>query len=426
MRFKLTTAYWGMLDQAVYSMTSLGLALFIARNADAHEFGAYGVVFAIATILVTIVRAQFVMPYMMDFGRSKHHNMLGLSSHAGAISAVLVSALTLALASLISLLFLDRAYVTLVFSFSFLVPCILIQDAVRYVVLNECGTKRLACIDVVWAGIQFGLIVSIHALGDPTVPTQIVVWGLSAILSVSCAPKRLLYQLSWSEARSFISRNGRTGINLAVESIAASASQYIAILLLGIIGSLTAVGGIRATQVMLGPLGVFSQGIILSVSAIIIGLGAENKRELRKYAAGISVLVFGVSIIYILLVSLVPPEFGRKILGENWMMGDGLLWPMGIAQAASGVTLGAMLGFRALQISRQTMVLRLLLLPVGPGAVIVGYKAAETAGAAIGLMVASIVAALAVWSLFFRSTRRQDESKVEARTTTGAPALNDY
>ncbi|QYB02806.1 hypothetical protein I1A62_37415 [Rhodococcus sp. USK10] len=427
MLVKLKSAFWGLLDQGVYSLTSLGLAFFIARNANPDEFGSYGVVFAIATILITIERAQFVMPYMMDFGRSKlSSNMPGPRLRAGAATAVLISGVALASIACLSLVFIGSEYVSLVLAFSFLIPCILLQDVVRYVVLNECGIKRVLSIDVVWAGVQFGLLLWLHAVGDPTVPTQVVVWALSALLSVFCAPRAIWSRWSCSDMRIFISRNGRTGMNLAVESIAASASQYIAILVLSMVGSLTAVGGIRAIQVVLGPLGVFSQGIILSVSTVLIGLGADRKRDVRHYAATISGVVFGISILYIVLVSVIPPHWGRLVLGENWVLGHGLVWPMGIAQAASGVTLGAMLGFRALQISRQTMVVRLALLPVGPAAVIVGYKVADTLGAAVGLMVASIVAALAVWWLFLRSTRLRSEEPVESSVHTGSPGLRDF
>ncbi|MGW5321824.1 hypothetical protein [Rhodococcus pyridinivorans] len=413
MRKIFGTASWGLLDQGLYSAAGFILAIAIGRHASLLEFGTYGILFAVVTLCVTIWRAFFVMPYMMSYGQKKEARVITLELRSGMLAAVSCSVAALsAMGVVVSILFFASQSLLLV-SLAVTLPCVLFQDAVRYVVLNEYGARRLAVVDFVWVFIQVALLVLLELISQPTLVAQMFIWGFSCFVSVLACPGSVWRSWSVQNARRFLREHRRSGSHLAVESFATSGGNSVAFFLLGAVGQNAVVGGMRATQVLLGPLGVVSQGLLVSLTPGVLRIPANERCRIRNHALLISGLVGAFSAAYLILALFIPHWAGKALFGDSWSLGRELLIPLGLSQILTGVALGAVVGFRAFGVTRDTMLLRLILFPLTPTLTLGGLLMSGALGAALGLLLASVISVFAIWALFLVHSFRTDSAKEE-------------
>lgn len=396
---RVSNAVYGVLDQGVLSAGTLLLAVVIARTSTVAEFGAYGVVFTVYTLLITVYRSMFVMPYMLESGAVGGTARSSDLRH-GVISTSFLAACALFLTGALAASMVSHEIGTALFGLCIAAPVLLFQDCLRYVVLHENGIRRVLVIDSVWVGCQVAAQFVAVASGNTSLFLQLTIWGVTGGISLLAVPRMTWARPTVRVVRSFIRRSVKHGKNLVLEAIMTSGSQYLSILVLSSVAGLILMAEIRASQLMLGPLVVVSQGLLTSLLPSVIRIGTHDLRRLRNIC-----LMFGVGLFVVIasfagLLHLVPATVGSHLLGQSWASAFALLWPLALAQAFGGLSLGATLGYRGLGLSKETSVIRTVVFPLTPIAMFSGYALFDGTGAAFGLTLASGITAAILWIHF--------------------------
>ncbi|MDV7991224.1 hypothetical protein [Rhodococcus sp. IEGM 1374] len=396
---KASKAVYGVLDQGVLSAGTFLLAVVIARTSTVEEFGAYGVIFTIFTLLITVYRSMFVMPYLLESGAAGE----GAPSHSlrqGMISTSFVAAVVLFCIGAVSAAIVPGQLGIALLGLAIAAPILLFQDCLRYVVLHENGIRRVLVVDTVWVGSQAcGQAIAV-ASGNASLFVQLVIWGATGGISLIAVPLITWARPTARVVLSFTRRALVHGKNLVLEAVMTSGSQYLSILALSSVAGLVLIAEVRASQLLLGPLVVVSQGLLTSLLPGIIKIGSGDVRRLKRIclAFGAGLFIFVVS--FAGLLHLVPASVGSQFLGQSWASAFTLLWPLALAQAFGGLALGATLGYRGLGLSKETSVIRTLVFPLTPIAMFAGYALFDGRGAAFGLALASGITAAILWSHF--------------------------
>ncbi|MBY6349123.1 hypothetical protein [Rhodococcoides corynebacterioides] len=389
---KFGSAFWGVLDQGLYSFNALVLAIAVGREASPTAFGAYGVAFTVFTLAITASRAMLVMPFMMEKSRVSNRSVdtAGVLGLTVAVSGLFGS--TLFVAALFFNGSLRPALATMAISGAF----VIFQDVLRYVTLSAYSMRRVCTIDSTWLSLNVLLQLALLLLDTRSVGMHIGAWGVSVLASFAVVPKRVWQIPSRTIVCRYFRQNFSHARNLVIEAVGTSGSQYVATLGLSIYMGLTFAGEVRAAQVLLGPLVVASQGLLMAALPSVLRANGTRKQVLTN-SARFSVLLFCFAIFYFAVLVAFPDALGAALFGGTWTIAQNLLLPLAISQALGAFALGATLAFRAFDITAATMELRLWLFPLAPSLGLAGAILGSNLGAAIGLAAASLIASIGLW-----------------------------
>jgi hypothetical protein len=183
-----------------------------------------------------------------------------------------------------------------------------------------------------------------------------------------------------------------------MEWLVATGSGQATLLALGLVAGLVALGAIRGSQVLFGPVGVLFGGAYLALGAEGARLRGRPRRLLRLMEVA-SVVLFLTGAISVMAAALAPPRLGHVIFGATWDTTRQVIVPVGISLLGNCVAAGGLVGLRALAAARASLRARLLGLPIAVlGPVVGGFWGAR--GFAIGLAVSSWAAAAIWWKQF--------------------------
>jgi O-antigen/teichoic acid export membrane protein len=398
---------WAVLDQGALSATNFAVAVAAAHVTATREFGAYGIVVTSYSLAITVSRAFVVMPFLMSMTDARDDLTRASWRRQGLATAVVVGVAMLLLLLCAGILvggLLGDWLVVL----SLVAPLLILQDCARYVVFTSRGSGALFAMDTAWLVLNVTLQLVVVKLDLPG-EYCVLAWGTSSVVCLLFV-RRGDWALSvWPHFKAFVSGSGIRGIELTGEAIATSGSQNIANYVIVALSGLYVAGQFRASQVLLGPAMVASQGLVLAVTPAVLAAGKQGRDHLLRAVLLLAAVLMAFAIGSAGLMYLVPQSWGEAVLAQAWVAGQELLWPVAVILALSSFATCVLLGFRGLGITRETMLARIYLFPVAPICAAVGFLLTGTAhGAAIGLVVSALAAAIALFTLFVRGWSTQD------------------
>jgi hypothetical protein len=390
---------WGIFDQGVSSAGNLLLTIAAARAASVSAFGAFTLVLATHYIVLTSSRAFVSMPLMMTKARTPEElKRLAQGSVSVATTiGVLASAVSLCVGLIaggpIGVGFLVYAVIC---------PMVLLQDSLRIALQVIKGPKHTAINDTIWTCVQ--VIVFLPAmlqLWSVSTFGYLAIWGLSAGVAAIVALLILRILPIWGVGIRFVREHRTTGSALLLEGLAASGGSQLAWYALAAVASLEVVGHLQAAQVVFGPVSIVLNGVLLVAVPVAVQIASRSHSALWRTCLGGGIAMAFVAVLGTIAASLIPQSVGHAILGASWV-GAILIIPTGLAVAANAMTLGAMIGYRAIGVAIQTMWLQILWLPMTALGAIGGYWLYGTPGAAYGMALTSAVFAGLIWQQLHR------------------------
>jgi hypothetical protein len=393
---------WGVGDQALSSLTNMGLNVMVARQVSPAQFGAFSLFFAFYLFALNASRALTTEPLAVRFSAADRHEWRrGTAAAAGV--AVTIGTAAGALCLLIALA-LRGPWMTSLVALGFMMPGLLLQDCYRFAFFTAGRGLQSFLNDLTWAIVLFPALFVVHR----SVPWFVFVWGAAATVAAAVgalqaqtlpAPGRV--RSWWREQQDlaprflimFVARNGATQL-----------STYAVAALVG----LAAAGRLRAAQVLLGPLTVLFLGVRLIGVPEGVRLLHRSHRQLHRGMFIVSVVLAVSALMWGGALLLIPSRIGVQILGRSWGPARGIVLPVAIAMAGSGYQTGAVVGMRALAAARRGMRTQLVegtmtFLGVSVGAVLGG-----AIGAAYGLALAYLLEAGLWWWQFGRALATPD------------------
>ena len=310
---------WGLGDQAINSLSSLVLAVMVARESTPEHVGAWAIGYAVYTFVLTITRSSISTTAIISVegvtvGESS--DVRRNPSDIQAVSAAVHSALIVTLLSVPAGLLLGGILGSYLVIFGLAIPFLIWQDSMRYVTIRRGRLRQTTIVDFVWLGLQILFGLGLYAaVEDGRMIT--VGWVLASVVSIGVASFFVSPILKFGAAKDFV-RIHRTTIGaLLAESSLAAGIANLQPAVLGLVIGLAATGYFRGALSLLGVAGAVVMGLtpIATVEAVrLIREGRSVSGLLWTWIAGIAVLGGGVTVV----VGLIPDSWGAALLGETW------------------------------------------------------------------------------------------------------------
>lgn len=338
------TLPWVVADQAVFSASSLVLAISVARDTTPAQFGAFGIAYMVYTVLLGAVLA-FTAEVVMVRGATRSprdlHRMLRDASGTAVVAGL---GCTIA-AGLLAIL--DNGGASTAVAMLVPAPLLFLQAVWRLAFVALARPLAALGNDLVWATLLVVGLVLTPSFGTDRATAIVWVWSGAGALCGVLAALQARCQPNLSAAWRWTLTHGRAGWRYAGEFLAVYGAAQGVLISVGLFAGLAESGGYRGAQLLFGPVQVALNALRIAAMPFFAKARAAGNGHLlwrRGLMAGVAatfvVLLWGGAIIAL------PDTVGRQLLGSSWSLTHGILLPMLCAQAMTAFGLGALLLLR--------------------------------------------------------------------------------
>jgi O-antigen/teichoic acid export membrane protein len=350
---------WGLMDQAVSSLTNVAVSLLLVRELAPAQFGAYGLAYITYGFALSASRGISTEPLMVRFSGTKlavwRRAVAGCTATAlitGLIAGVLALAAAAVLHGTIS-----AAFTALGLTF----PGLMLQDSWRYSFFALGRGSQALLNDLIWGATMVPGLIFLREIRHTTVFWVVFVWGATAGIAALAGPLQAKVIPNLMEGLSWIARHRDIGFRFLAEGTVSNAGGQLRGYGVGLFLGLAAVGYIQAVGTLIGPMTIMFQ----AMSLVLI---PEAARVLRRAPARLGlfcVLVSaGLAVIAIawgaVLLILLPHGLGQLAIGKIWRPSYPVVLPTMAAVLAQAVTTGGFAGLHALGAAQRSLRVMLL------------------------------------------------------------------
>jgi len=397
---------WGLADQAVSSLTNLLVVVAVARSVGVREFGIFSLAYATYAFSLNFSRGVATDPLVVRFSgvpQDVWRDAVRLASGTAATVGCLIGAVCAIVGLAMS--GAGGSFIAL----AFLLPGLMLQDSWRYAFFAAGDGRKSFINDLVW-GLALVPLVALAAK-QGGVAWFVVAWGGAGCLAALVGGFQAGILPRLSGTRTWLSQQRELGPRYLAENLSMSTATQLRITLLGLIAGLSAVGQVRAAEVLLGPW----LAVLMGLSMVAVPEAARAlRRSLRALVlfcvALATVQAVGVAAWGLAIMFLLPDELGTGLLGALWEPASALVLPTTLAFVGIGLMNGAGAGLRALAAARRSLRATLLCacayLIGGVGGALVG----GAAGSAWGVAAATAAGAVVWWWQLRAGLRDADRS----------------
>lgn len=339
-----TQLAFGVADQAVVAMSSIGVTVVFARSLTAEAFGAVALVLLARVFVIEFGRAAVAIPAQLDDDPAANSAApfavaLVLGSFAGAVG----------LAASLLLPHARQALAIVALS----LPFLLLFEVVRHLLVTDGRSVDALRLDAGVALVQGGFLATSLLTGWSIGPVgHLVVWvgagSLAALVGstmLTAGPWTLRAARWWWESTRPIRRG------LVSDMLWSQLQRQSVPWFLGGVGSLAVVAGFRGSQTAFRPLALITTGVrMIAVPSLrrARSVGATNVRtQSVEPTVAVSVLLSLIAGAALVAMSLAPESAGRAVFGETWPAMVPLLLPVGLAQLGQAAAVGPQVGLVA-------------------------------------------------------------------------------
>jgi O-antigen/teichoic acid export membrane protein len=386
-------AGWNIADQIVSSGTNFVLSILVARTLTADGFGNFSVAFTIYTLLFAAGRALIAQPLVVRYASAHPDGFMaaGRSATAAALLLGIGSGTVTGIAGVVIGGPLGLSLVCM----GFLLPGLLLQDMWRAVFVTQGRPSAAFLNDVLWGVAQFAALAAVLWSRRESATAVLLAWGGAALLAALVgglqfgAHPRIRGSVRWMAGQ-------RDLLGYYAATFALTATNQVALLLIGAVGTPSDLGAIRAALVVLGPLS------LVTMSLATFATPEVSRRQLRGRAAlriaiSLSTVLVVIDLIWGFAVIALPDRVGAALLGDSWTNAQAVLPATLLGVVAMAVAFGAHVllwghGY-AREAFRASAVQAPAFLLLGLGGLLLG----NAPGAALGLALAQWVIVPIVW-----------------------------
>lgn len=388
------TLLLGAADQAVFSATSLALAIAVAQHATPSQFGAFGIAYVVYTILLGTVEAftaEVVMVRGSTLPPSGLRRML-----AEASGTAVCAGLGCTVAGVLLTIF-GHGGASTAAAILLPAPLLFLQDVWRLTFFASQRPRAALANDMLWAALLAVGLVTAPSFGADEATSVVWLWsgagalcGVIGAIQARCLP-RVGASLRWTKA------HGQAGGRYAGEFLALYGAAQGVLISVALFAGLAGSGGYRGAQLLFGPVQVALNAMRIAMMPLLARARAGGRASaMRRRGLIASAIATVVTLAWGVTALSLPNGIGHSLLGPTWNVAHPILLPMLCAQAANAFGLGALLLLRSADALQSTFNVRVIgaigIFGLGTaGARVEGAVAAST-GVALGavLMTAAL------------------------------------
>jgi O-antigen/teichoic acid export membrane protein len=395
----------------VSSATNLLLSVMAARALSVDDFGAFAVAFTVYSFLIAGGRAMVSRPLTVRYtaGGPEHFHQAAQSATGATVLLGVASGAVVAIVGL----FLDGALGVSLLCIGLLMPGLLLQDMWRMVFIAQGRPQAAFVNDLAWGIIQLAGVYALIVTDRKSAATLLIAWGGAALLvAVYGAVQfrgrpRLRSSVGWMRQQTDLLKY------YFASFITVMGANQITLLLIAGLGTPADVGALRAAQVVLGPLNLLGYALHAFALPEISRVQPSGRRAIQAGAALSAILLLGYTVGGIALLAL-PDALGTALLGDTWAAAQSVLPASLLGLLAIAFAFGANTILVALGFAKETFRINSLLAPGFLVFGLVGLQMGGAPGAALGLSLAQVVVAPAMWWRVIVLLRRPSPDRREA------------
>jgi hypothetical protein len=402
---------WGLVDQALASVTNFALGVIVARSVGASGFGAFSIAFVTYLVALNLSRAVATQPLLIRYaavGESEWRRGTSLATGAVIVVGAVIGACCVVAAVL------ARGQIgESLFAIGLTLPGLLLRDTWRFAFI-AAGRGGLAVVNDLLLLVTLAAALGAFLLsGSSSVLLPTLAWGGAATIAAvvgsyqaGIRPRPHDVATWWRRQRDIA---GRYAGEVAADAVAGQTSVYA----IAAIAGLSTVGALQSASLLLGPLNILLQGLTVVAITEGVRLLMVSPRRLRNACLLLSIGLATATLAWGSAMLALPDSVGRTMLGTNWSTGRAVLPQAVLAVTGLSITIGAGVGLRALVSISRSLRARLLssiaLLACGVG----GAMGGATAGAAWGVAIGNWIGVVIWWWHFTAALRERPKPSAE-------------
>ena len=393
--------------------------MVVARAVSASDFGAFSLAFATYLLVLGVVRAISSQPMVIRYAACSEDAWRGAARRSTG-AALAVGAIA-GLACLVVALLTNGATAGAWGAFGLTLPALMVQDSWRFAFFARGDARAAFLNDLVWTVALIPAFALATATGTLSVFVATLAWGLSAAVAALYAQRQAGTRPAVSGTGSWW-REHRDVIPAYVGEFGSGAgASQVGVFAIGGVASVTAVGALRAADILMGPLRSFQQAIrqVAQPEAVRVRAGSgQVVRACVLVSAGLAAIAVAAGAVLIPVSRL----WGPQLLGDTWPFAQPVLFPLTVSIVAAGVLAGAQLGLHAYVAVRRTLASRVILSVMLVAFKVIGAAMGGAVGAAAGGAVAMWIGATMWWVQLLITAREAKSAAPDADDRTESPS----
>lgn len=401
-RLAVSRLGWGVIDQAMASLTNFLLTVYVARSLGATQFGAFSLTYVTYGFALNWVRGLSIEPLLIRFSNSNMkvwRRAVSGSTGSALIVGLFTGTCALAAGALTGGV-TGQAFLAL----GLMLPALILQDSWRYAFFAVRKGYHALINDSVWAAVQVPLLVVLKLTGHVNVFWFVIAWGTGAAVGsvLGCFQARVVPSLIGGT--SWLIAHRDLGPRYLVENAGGNAAGTLQSYGISSLLGLTAVGVINAAGVLMGPFKI----IYFGIGMITIPEGAKllrrSPRQLPRFCVMVSLGLGALATAWaaVLLVGL-PVGLGGLMMGSIWRPAYPLLIPTALSILASCAATGAAIGLHSMGAARHSMRSALISAVISVTFALIGAAVWGMYGTVLLSAVGMFIGAAISWHFFVKA-----------------------
>jgi O-antigen/teichoic acid export membrane protein len=385
---------WGVMDQAVSSLTNFAIVLYVVRTVGAVQFGAFSLAYVTYGFVLSASRGLAVGPLQTRFSgtsltdwRRAVAKCTGTATVGGLVSGIGVLVAAMAMSGTARLAF-SALGLTL--------PGLLLQDSWRYAFFALGRGSQAFLNDLIWAIALLPALALLRVTHHQDVFWFVLAWGATANVAAAAGAWQARVVPSLSYAWGWVRQHGDLGLRYLAENTSVNGANQLRTYAVGIIVGLAAVGYLQAVNTLMGPFMVIYLGMTLVTVPEAVRALNRSMRHLRQFCllAGIGLGVMSLGWGVVLLAAL-PRGLGIWLMGPIWRPAYPLVLPLTVSVIGACIGAGPTAGLHALGAARRSLrasvIGSVIYLAGGLGGAIAGGVLGTAWGVGLGTWIGALV-----------------------------------
>ena len=393
---------WGVVDQAMSTLTNFLMSFYVVHLLGARQFGAYTLAYVTYGFALNWLRGLSTEPLLIRFSDSNvkvWRRAVSRSTGTALLVGLFTGACALAAGALIGGV-AGQAFLAL----GLMLPALMLQESWRWAFFAARKGYHAFINDSVWAAVQVSLLVVLKLTGHETVFWFVIVWGTGAAVGsvLGCFQARVVPSLIG--ATSWLIRHRDLGPRYLVENASGNGASTLQSYGISSLLGLRAVGVINAAQILMGPFHVVCTGIGLVTIPEGVKLLRRSPRHLPRFCVMVSLGFCALATAWaaVLLVAL-PLGLGRLMLGSIWRPAYPLVIPTTLGLLAYCASIGAGIGLHSMGAARHSMRSTLIGAVITMTFALIGAVAWGMYGTVLLAAVGSFIGVAISWHAFVKA-----------------------
>lgn len=397
-----------LVDQGISSLTNFAAGLYAARTLSPNDFGVFALLTFVYILVLGATRASMSDVAMVTRTPAARGHGVDLGA-TDAVTTVVMGTGIMCACMVAPSQGLPGALAVLG------IVLMAIQDSTRIVSIASDRPRHAVVNDSLWFVALLAGLVLIQFTTTPTAWIVMATWGLSATPGLLAGG--LFTGWRWSIARGtrFLRSNARLSASFFGDWTLKQGTAQVATYGMGLLGGLTAVAGIRAGLLVLGPLNIAFTGLQLAAMPAAVRLRNTDLARMRQILRWLSMTLGGVALAAGALFAMLPDDVLRVLVGEQAAGLSRYVLPLAVNLAATGLASGSHVGLRTLQFGGRLVATRSVssLLYIA-GGVVAFLATGSVAGGLWGLAIGGLLGVL-IWERAFLGALIAARSRLGSR-----------